>query len=53
MHAIMKLHLGVKVHFKVKEGQVFGSLIKINRKCQRQLKISPGLENLMEEITPP
>lgn len=59
MHAIMKLRLGAKVHFQAKEGQVFGTLIKINRKSVivvsedgRQWKIPPGLVNLMDEITP-
>lgn len=59
MHAIMKLQLGAKVHFQSKERQVFGTLIKINRKSViivaedgRQWKIPPGLVNMVNEIIP-
>jgi len=54
---LSQLRLGQKVHFKAKEGQVFGVVIKINKKSvmvvsddNRQWKIPPGLVRIMKDV---
>lgn len=57
INVLSQLRLGQKVHFKAKEGQVFGVVIKINKKSvmvvsddNRQWKIPPGMLRLMKEV---
>lgn len=57
INVLSQLRLGQKVHFKAPEGQVFGVVIKINKKSvmvvsddNRQWKIPPGLVRVMKEV---
>ena len=57
INTLSQLRLGQKVHFKAPEGQVFGVVIKINKKSvmvvsddNRQWKIPPGLVRIMKDV---
>ncbi|MDP5138090.1 transposase [Rheinheimera baltica] len=57
INVLTLLRLGQKVHFNAPEGQVFGVVIKINKKSvlvvsedNRQWKIPPGLVRVMKEV---